>query len=359
MSTADQMGLFGEIKPAKPKIRPWRQTKLDLRGPRTPFDLSDPNSVGHAAEVLFDVLGRSREFSRACELRNLPPDDAWIEEFAEVDGKVMAAFVLLRLASDQIEDLESEVLADARKAAARMAELRIELLESVDAEALDDFFKTESRVRTDEAALWREIGRIELGFAEEFGLLGEVEMPDSGLSGEITSDHGLILPGHLDDLMDGFLYEMKEEQDSKPLPKQGKLATLLKSIPVVWLDAVAQCLDVEIEGSRKDREKKIAETLCDPATLRQIVESSLEPAEREILDRLLGTDGKRSAETIYREYGDDEDDGWFWHEEPPTSNLGRLRLHGLVFVGETVTYGRTAMIPKELRAPLGEILGVD
>ena len=69
---------------------------------------------------------------------------------------------------------------------------------------------------------------------------------------------------------------------------QGKLATLLKGIPVVWLDAVAQCFDVEIEGSRKDREKKIAETLCDPATLRQIVESSLEPAEREILDRLLG-----------------------------------------------------------------------
>lgn len=90
---------------------------------------------------------------------------------------------------------------------------------SVYAEALDEFFKTESRVRTDEAALWREITRVELGFAEEFGLLGEVEIPDSA--------------------------------------------------------------------------------------------------------------------------------------------LGRLRLHGLVFVGETVTYGRTAMIPKELRAPLGEILGVD
>ena len=52
-------------------------------------------------------------------------------------------------------------------------------------------------------------------------------------------------------------------------------------------------------------------------------------------------------------------DGWFWEEEPPTSTLGRLRVHGLVFVGDRSEKGRnhrTVVIPEDLRETISACL---
>ena len=63
-----------------------------------------------------------------------------------------------------------------------------------------------------------------------------------------------------------------------------------------------------------------------------------------------------NSRSLSEELADDAD-GWFWNEAPPTSILGRLRLHGLAFVGRSATAGRRAVVvPRELREPLVAVL---
>jgi len=79
---------------------------------------------------------------------------------------------------------------------------------------------------------------------------------------------------------------------------------------------------------------------------------ALSPEERDLLAYLLESDGRTSVGNVTRRYGSDEGDGWFWDEEPPTSTLGRVRLHGLAFVGIDASSGRrmrTVLVPRELR----------
>ena len=57
----------------------------------------------------------------------------------------------------------------------------------------------------------------------------------------------------------------KAEQERRPLPRQARLRTLLKGIPVIWLDPVCAALDVDTRPlkHRKDRERAIVRTLLD------------------------------------------------------------------------------------------------
>lgn len=355
--TSDQMGLFGDIGSPRPAIRPWRPTRLDLRSPDDEaLVLSDPEDSRKASELLYDVLLRNAEFRRALELKEIEPDDDWSERFLEAEKGILTCYLVLRMSAaleDPVEDVEKEVLAGSREAAAVLVELRRELLESLGDEDLDRLQKAEARVKADEITLRRELAGLELGFAEEEGLLQEivVELP---MGGPAMAGSGLLGPDDVDWMVDLILDEQKEEQDTKPLPKQGKLRTLLKGLPAVWLDAVAQALDLPIEGRRGEREKAIAERLRDPEVQQRLLRDRLEARERELLE--LVVKGPRPVEAIYQEFGNDEDDGWFWNESLPTSVLGRLRLHGLVFVGYTDRHGVAAIVPKELREDLEELL---
>jgi len=99
--------------------------------------------------------------------------------------------------------------------------------------------------------------------------------------------------------------------------------------------------------------------LTDPQKLRAVLES-LPPESREALDYVLAKGGWVKIGPLTRRFGAQDDVGWFWSEtEPPTSTLGRLRVRGLLFVGKAGIGGRNytvAVIPKELREPLAELL---
>jgi hypothetical protein len=58
------------------------------------------------------------------------------------------------------------------------------------------------------------------------------------------------------------------------------------------------------------------------------------------------------------EYGE-ENNSYFWETEPPTSIVGILRVHGLLFVGKAGIDGRNykvAVVPKDIRKGLKELL---
>jgi len=153
----------------------------------------------------------------------------------------------------------------------------------------------------------------------------------------------------------------KVEQDQRPLAPQLRLATLLKGIPAIWLEAVCVALGIEPKDyrNRTGRERAVARVVSDPGRLRRIVRDLLSAPERELLAVLLEKGGQVASGAVTRRFGSDDEDGWFWNEEPPTSILGRVRLHGLAFVGRLAASGRmvrTVAIPREVREPLAAAL---
>jgi len=147
---------------------------------------------------------------------------------------------------------------------------------------------------------------------------------------------------------------LRENHEKTPLPKNLRLRSLLKALPVVWLDAICETVDIGYRPLRKDRERTLGAFLTDPEKLDNVL-FELAPEEIDALRFLLGHDGVCKAMLVTRRFGDDSGDTHFWSDIPPESVLGQLRLRGLVFVGSMI-HGkqkhRTAAIPAELRRPL-------
>lgn len=148
--------------------------------------------------------------------------------------------------------------------------------------------------------------------------------------------------------------EHRAEWERRPLPARRSLTTCLRALPVEWLDGVAQAHGAKRSGPRRAREAAVAAALLDPARLRATVEGLPERA-RAALDTVLDAGGLVPAASLSSRFGSDAADGWFWLEHPPQSPLGRLRLAGLVFVGQAAVDGgtqRAVGVPVELSAML-------
>lgn len=168
----------------------------------------------------------------------------------------------------------------------------------------------------------------------------------------------LITP---DMMMDYLTSGWRKEQESKPININTKLSTALNKCPAPWVNGICINLGLDPKSLRKRKAKvqAIVDHLIDPQKLRAVLES-LSPESCEALDYVLGKGGWVKIGPLTHRFGPQDDVGWFWSEaEPPTSTLGRLRVRGLLFVGKAGIGGRNytvAVIPKELRKPLAELL---
>ena len=152
--------------------------------------------------------------------------------------------------------------------------------------------------------------------------------------------------------------DRKSKAEAKPLPARATLRSLVQALPTPWLAALAKILGAR-NGRRSERGIAVAQALKDTPYLRRTVLDTFGADERHLLDSVLFRGGIEKASTSMRRYGSDEADGWFWVERPPRSIMGRVRLHGLAFVGTQVISGRRhrmLVIPEELREPLRTIL---
>jgi tetratricopeptide (TPR) repeat protein len=121
------------------------------------------------------------------------------------------------------------------------------------------------------------------------------------------------------------------------------------------LVAIARALDVRgTAGIRKaELIALLAESLADP----EVVERAwrcLTSEEQEALRFVLGQGGMVPYNEVSRKYGDDLEEGYYWHYHEPETTIGRLRLHGLLFEGR---HGDEVMlvIPTEVRGPLADL----
>ncbi|MCP3956364.1 MAG: hypothetical protein GY719_00780 [bacterium] len=345
----DQLALFpGTTLPEAPlEVRPWRTALADdwRRGEVEPDNLEP---------FLIDLVRRDRELLRALKLAGVPEEAAEVQGFQRSEAPLIDHVVQLRRG----EITEDERLALARAAleiADGLADLRRQILEGLDADQRERALAAEPRVRIHDSDLYRELAEAEFARAEE---KGEIALP---WSAEYDLPPGFLGLADVEAMAQHAIRAWKDEQDQRPLPRQLRLKTLLKGIPAIWLDPVCATLGIGLEGLklRKDRERAVAQALMDADQLRRIVRDELTARERELVAFLLEKGGQVASGLVTRRFGRDDEDGWFWNEEPPTSVLGRVRLHGLAFVGRLPTKGRmvrTVAIPRELREPLSAVL---
>ncbi len=159
-----------------------------------------------------------------------------------------------------------------------------------------------------------------------------------------------------------MMEEWREKQDAKSIATDVTLAGALAKTPWQWIDAACRAHGLPTKGRRAAKAAQLAARLTDPEHLRSTVRG-LRLEERLVLKRVLDAGGWVKFAALVAEFGDQEQDGWFWNEQAPVSTIGRVRLCALLFVGKGRVGGRgatpIALIPQDLRAPLAKILEAD
>jgi len=345
----DQIPLFDDdaLPEPDPSPKPWRSTPAD----RWSEEELPPVSV--MEEACLDLLRRNLEFLRAMDLHAGKVSTQEIRHFRERHEELIG--LLVRWLVDDDEECAQE----ARAAVRELRDLRLRALERLEPTRLRKVMAAEPRVRIRDLEIQSALRMAEFELAEARGEVVEIEIP--ALPDSLDSA-GIVGPHMVEDLVAAEIHRMKAEQERRPLPPREGLTTLLRDLPVEWLDAVWESLDLGSDRPRrrKERERNIARHLTADGILTEVVGDGLSQGERRLLAFLLERGGKAPARAVAHRFGGDDDDGWFWNEEPPTSVLGRLRVRGLAFVGASpATHAtRTVLVPRELRKGLKHALAL-
>jgi hypothetical protein len=156
-------------------------------------------------------------------------------------------------------------------------------------------------------------------------------------------------------MMDMMTSSMSKDEDSKPITLNIKISAGLNKFRNSQINAVSMALGISKKDVKKDKIDQIVSRLT--TELDEVVEK-LSSESREALKLVMDEGGWVKYNKLSKEYGE-ENDSYFWETEPPTSTVGVLRLHGLLFVGKTGIDGRmykVAVVPKDIREGLEGIL---
>ena len=156
-------------------------------------------------------------------------------------------------------------------------------------------------------------------------------------------------------MMEMMTSSMSKDEDSKPITLNITISTGLNKFKISRINAVSKTLGISKKDVKKDKIDQIVSRLT--TELDKVIDK-LPPESKEALKLVMDEGGWIKYNKLSNEYGD-ENDSYFWETEPPTSTIGMLRLHGLLFVGKAGIGGRmykVAVVPKDIRKGLEEIL---
>lgn len=156
-------------------------------------------------------------------------------------------------------------------------------------------------------------------------------------------------------MMDIMTSSMSKDEDSKPITLNITISAGLNKFRNSRINAVSKALGISTKDVKKDKIDQIISRLT--TKLSEVIDK-LPPKSREALKLVMDEGGWVKYNKLSNEYGE-ENDSYFWETEPPTSTVGVLRVHGLLFVGKAGIGGRmykVAVVPKDIRKGLEEIL---
>ncbi len=361
-----QTSLFGPPPPKPPPLpRWWRLRILDLP--------ARESGLARLTELAAQVLARDWRFLAALEehldLDHEEAQDGDITRFVALEQNSLDLLIGLRGGHVEASEIEEE-LAELRQHESERLSLRNAILEALSKDVRESVLHYERHHPVHTLTVERRVAELELEQADAAGELVELVFgPDGsmrfladGADGAsivegfdldaLAAEAGLIGPSMVSELVLTMEIEHREEQERHPLPKQARLATLLRGLPVQWLDAVGLHLGLATDSLRKERERTIATQLGQRTTLKNLL-NELERDELDLLHDVLDDDGVSPVGLYHSRswFGQDED-GFFWADRPPVSVPGKLRRRGLLFVGEwrfDDRPQRAFMVPRELR----------
>lgn len=156
-------------------------------------------------------------------------------------------------------------------------------------------------------------------------------------------------------MMEMMTSSMSKDEDSKPITLNITISAGLNKFKISRINAVSKTLGISKKDVKKDKIDQIVSRLT--TELDKVIDK-LPPESKEALKLVMDEGGWIKYNKLSNEYGD-ENDSYFWETEPPTSTIGMLRLHGLLFVGKAGIGGRmykVAVVPKDIKKGLEEIL---
>jgi hypothetical protein len=167
---------------------------------------------------------------------------------------------------------------------------------------------------------------------------------------------GIMPSNMMNSFRQGLERDWVAKVDKMILRDSSTLQSVLNKYPAPWIDGICKSLGSRPRGRKEGKVKLILSELA-PSSLGNVV-SSLPKESREALSLLLERGGSANLGALQKRFSTDV--GWWWDEEPPSSPFGVLRSCGLVIVGRMAGPGgklyRVAMVPKELREPLAELI---
>ncbi len=156
-------------------------------------------------------------------------------------------------------------------------------------------------------------------------------------------------------MMNMMTSSMSKDEDSKPITLNITISAGLNKFRNSRINAVSKALGISTKDVKKDKIDQIISTLT--TELDEIIEK-LPPKSKVALKLVMDEGGWVKYNKLSNEYGE-ENNSYFWETEPPTSTVGVLRVHGLLFVGKAGIGGRmykVAVVPKDIRKGLEDML---
>lgn len=155
-------------------------------------------------------------------------------------------------------------------------------------------------------------------------------------------------------MMDMMTSSMSKDEDNKPITLNTTISAGLNKFKNTRINGVSKALGISTKDTKKDKMEQIISKLT--TELDKVI-AKVPPESREALKLVMDEGGWVKYNKLSSEYGE-ENDSYFWETEPPTSTVGILRVHGLLFVGKAGMGGRNykvAVIPKDIKKQLMEI----
>ena len=148
----------------------------------------------------------------------------------------------------------------------------------------------------------------------------------------------------------------RDRVEEKSLPRNSRLHPALNKLPSQWLEAICKQVKLPAFHRAKERAKALAEHLPLEESLEAIWSQLPEPSRRMLKWIVVNEEGRTSIGELAERFEPEADRSWYWNEgDVPTTPLGLLRLHGVVFVGMTKIGDqreKSAVVPIELREGL-------
>lgn len=156
-------------------------------------------------------------------------------------------------------------------------------------------------------------------------------------------------------MMNIMTSSMSRGEDSKPITLNTTISAGLNKFTNTRINGVSKALGISTKDKKKDKIEQIIGRLT--TELDEVIEK-LPLESREALKLVIESGGWVRYNRLSKKYSE-EDDSYFWESEPPTSTVGVLRLHALLFVGKAGIGGRNykvAVVPKDIREQLAGML---